>query len=132
VLRALRPLADARGGRLWCVFGCGGNRDASKRPLMAAAAERGADRVVLTTDNPRDEEPAAILAQIAAGLLRPQAAVVIEDRAAAIAHALGAAAAPDVVLVAGKGHEDYQEVAGVRLPYSDVETVQRWLQERAA
>jgi UDP-N-acetylmuramyl-tripeptide synthetase len=132
VLRALRPLAAARGGRLWCVFGCGGNRDATKRPLMGAIAERGADRVVLTSDNPRDEAPAAILAQIAAGLAHPAAALVVEDRRAAIARALTEAAPADVVLVAGKGHEDTQEVAGVRHPYSDVDTVQRVLQERAA
>ncbi|MEP7283435.1 MAG: UDP-N-acetylmuramoyl-L-alanyl-D-glutamate--2,6-diaminopimelate ligase [Rubrivivax sp.] len=130
VLRALRPLAAARGGKLWCVFGCGGNRDASKRPLMGAAAERGADHVVLTSDNPRHEAPGAILAQIAAGLARPAATPVIEDRRSAIVHALAGAAPADVVLVAGKGHEDYQEVAGERLPYSDVDVVQRQFQER--
>jgi UDP-N-acetylmuramyl-tripeptide synthetase len=119
-LHALRPLAQARGGALWCVFGCGGNRDAGKRPLMAALAERLADQVVLTSDNPRHEPPLAILADLLAGLHTPQRATVIEDRAAAIAHAVHAAQPADVVLVAGKGHEDYQEVAGTRRPFSDV------------
>jgi UDP-N-acetylmuramyl-tripeptide synthetase len=119
VLQALRPLAAARGGRLVCVFGCGGNRDASKRPLMGAIAHRLADRVVLTSDNPRDEAPAAILAQILAGVAGDAAVEVIEDRQQAIAAAIGEAAGHDVVLLAGKGHETYQEVAGVRRPFSD-------------
>ena len=119
VLQALRPLAAARGGRLWCVFGCGGNRDATKRPLMGAIAERGADRVVLTSDNPRDEAPDFILAQILAGVPGHDDVAVIEDRRAAIAHAVLSAAPHDVVLLAGKGHEDYQEVRGQRLPFSD-------------
>ena len=131
VLQALRPLAQARGGRLWCVFGCGGNRDASKRPLMGGIAERGADRVVITSDNPRHEPPAAILEQIAAGLSRPDAATVIENRRSAITHALQAAAPADVVLIAGKGHEDYQEIAGVQHPYSDAAVVQSLRQEAA-
>jgi UDP-N-acetylmuramyl-tripeptide synthetase len=131
VLRALRPLAAARGGRLWAVFGCGGNRDAAKRPRMGAAAESLADQVVLTSDNPRDEAPAAILAQIAAGLARPDAALVIENRRAAIGHALAAAAPQDVVLVAGKGHETTQEIAGVKHPFSDVAEVGEALRARA-
>lgn len=121
VLQALRPLAAARQGRLWCLFGCGGNRDAGKRPRMAAAAEALADRLVLTSDNPRHEPPAAILAQVVAGLSRPAEAAVIEDRAQAIAHAVRQAAPADVVLLAGKGHEAYQEVAGVRRPFDDVQ-----------
>jgi UDP-N-acetylmuramoyl-L-alanyl-D-glutamate--2,6-diaminopimelate ligase len=119
-LASLRPLATARGGRLVCVFGCGGNRDATKRPLMAAVAERLADVVVLTSDNPRHESPSAILREMTGGLQRPQAATVIEDRRIAIARALGAADARDVVLIAGKGHEDYQEIAGIKHPFSDV------------
>lgn len=118
-LAALRPFAESRGGRLWCVFGCGGDRDPGKRPLMGAIAERGADRVVVTSDNPRSESPQAIVDQIVAGLAVPQAARVVIDRAAAIAEALDEAAAQDVVLLAGKGHEDYQEVAGRRFPFSD-------------
>jgi UDP-N-acetylmuramoyl-L-alanyl-D-glutamate--2,6-diaminopimelate ligase len=86
---------------------------------MAAAAERGADRVVLTSDNPRSEDPLHILAQMRAGLADPTAAIVEPDRAAAIRWAVQHAAAADVVLLAGKGHEDYQEVAGVRRPFSD-------------
>ena len=124
-LTALRPLVAARGGRLWCVFGCGGNRDAAKRPLMAAAAEAAADRLVVTSDNPRDELPQAIIDQVLAGLRAPALAQVQADRARAIAATLHAAAAEDVVLVAGKGHETYQEVRGERLSFSDVEQVQR-------
>ena len=120
-LLALRPFARERGGRLWCVFGCGGNRDASKRPLMGAIAERLADHVVLTSDNPRHEAPAFILSQILVGVIGHDDVDVIEDRRAAIAYALQAADARDVVLIAGKGHEDYQEVAGVRRPFSDVD-----------
>ncbi|WP_295545132.1 UDP-N-acetylmuramoyl-L-alanyl-D-glutamate--2,6-diaminopimelate ligase [uncultured Pseudacidovorax sp.] len=130
-LAALRPFAAARGGRLWCLFGCGGDRDAGKRPLMGAVAERGADRVVVTSDNPRSESPQAIVDQIGAGLSAPQAARIVVDRAAAIAEALAEAAAQDVVLLAGKGHEDYQEVAGRRLPFSDRAQAQAALAARS-
>ncbi|HMM87123.1 UDP-N-acetylmuramoyl-L-alanyl-D-glutamate--2,6-diaminopimelate ligase [Azohydromonas sp.] len=119
-LAALRPLATARGGRLWCVFGCGGNRDATKRAPMGAVAERGADRVLLTSDNPRGEPPRAIIEQIAAGFADRARAAIVDDRAAAIALAVAEAGARDVVLIAGKGHEDYQEVDGVKRPFSDV------------
>jgi len=131
-LQALRPLARARGGRLWCLFGCGGDRDASKRPLMGAMAAAHADRVVLTSDNPRTEAPQVILAQILPAL-QGQAGVVVEpDRALAINQALALAAAADVVLIAGKGHEDYQEVAGQRLPFSDAAQVRAaWSQAGA-
>ena len=131
-LQALQPLARERGGQLWCVFGCGGDRDPHKRPLMAAAAEQGADRLVLTSDNPRSESVAAILAQMVAGLKQPQAVVVIEDRAAAIAQVVREAAPADVVLVAGKGHETTQEIAGVFHPFSDTEHLQVALLARAA
>ena len=129
-LAALQPMAIARGGRLWCVFGCGGNRDATKRPLMGAIAQRMADQVVLTSDNPRDEDPHAILAQIRAGLDARAAVEVIEDRAAAIAHAVHSAAAHDVVLLAGKGHEDYQEVRGQRRPFLDLQVATQALAQR--
>jgi murE/murF fusion protein len=119
VLQALRPFATARGGRLWCVFGCGGNRDATKRPLMGAIAAQRADRVVLTSDNPRGEAPDYILAQILGGIVGHDDVDVIEDRHAAIAEAVAAAGVNDVILLAGKGHEDYQEVQGVRRPFSD-------------
>jgi UDP-N-acetylmuramyl-tripeptide synthetase len=131
-LSALRPLAAQRRGQLWCVFGCGGDRDPHKRPLMAAAAEQGADRLVLTSDNPRSEDPASILRQIQQGLQRPGAAQVQPDRAQAIAWTLHEAAPHDVVLIAGKGHEDYQETKGVRQPFSDRAHAQAALQHRGA
>ena len=118
-LLALRPLAQTRGGALHVVFGCGGDRDPHKRPLMAAAAEAAADRLWLTSDNPRSEPPEAILAQVAAGLRQPHVAQLEPDRARAIAAAVAAAAPADVVLLAGKGHETTQEVAGVHHPFSD-------------
>ncbi len=119
VLTALRPLAHARGGELWCVFGCGGNRDAAKRPLMGAIAQKLADRTVVTSDNPRQESPALILSQIVAGMTGDNKPLVIEDRRAAIGQAVRFADGRDVILIAGKGHEDYQEIDGVRHPFSD-------------
>jgi MurE/MurF fusion protein len=119
-LAALVPLARARRGKLWCVFGCGGNRDAAKRPLMGAIACRLAGRVVLTSDNPRLESPDLILAQILAGAIGHDEVDVIENRAEAIRHAVASAASGDVVLLAGKGHEDYQDIAGAKFPFSDV------------
>lgn len=132
VIAALRPLAAARNGRLWCVFGCGGNRDATKRPLMGAIAARGADHVVITSDNPRDEVPAHILAQILAGVTGHDEVDVIEDRREAIHGAVREARAGDVILLAGKGHEDYQEIAGVKRPFSDLAEAEAALRERAS
>ncbi|MDD2727828.1 UDP-N-acetylmuramoyl-L-alanyl-D-glutamate--2,6-diaminopimelate ligase [Malikia sp.] len=133
-LQALRPLAEKRGGRLCCVVGCGGDRDAGKRPLMAAAAERESDRLLLTSDNPRSEDPLRILAQLRAGLVRPAEVEVEPDRAAAIARAVAQAGERDVVLLAGKGHEDYQEIAGVKQPFSDLKqgrlALQAWRASR--
>jgi murE/murF fusion protein len=126
-LAALRPLANQRGGRLWCVFGCGGDRDAAKRPLMGAMAARYADQVVVTSDNPRSEKMDVIISQILLGLTGDAAVTVQPDRALAIAQTLARAAANDVLLIAGKGHEDYQEVAGKRLPFSDRDQVRRAL-----
>lgn len=129
-LAALRPLAAARGGRLWCVFGCGGDRDRAKRPRMGAIAAANADRVTVTSDNPRSEDPGAIIEQIVQGIAdRPASAalVVQPDRARAIFDTLASAAAADVVLLAGKGHEDYQEIAGERRPFSDKAEAQRSL-----
>jgi len=128
VLYALRPVAQARGGALTAVFGAGGERDAAKRPLMGAVAARLADRIVLTSDNPRGEDPAAILAAIRAGVAR--ACAVESDRARAIRAAVGEAAAQDVVLIAGKGHEAYQEVGRERRPFSDAEVASAALDER--
>lgn len=118
-LQALRPLAQQRGGQLWCVFGCGGDRDPTKRPLMAAVAEKNADRVVVTSDNPRSEKPEAIISQVLLGLSHRDSVEVQADRARAIAETVAAAAPADVILLAGKGHEDYQEIAGARQPFSD-------------
>jgi UDP-N-acetylmuramyl-tripeptide synthetase len=131
-LIALRPFADQRGGALWCVFGCGGNRDPGKRPLMGALAQRLAQQVVITSDNPRNESLAFINLQILAGLAVSQDHVkVIEDRRAAIASAVGSAHARDVILIAGKGHEDYQEIRGVKHHFSDTEEAGIALRARA-
>jgi UDP-N-acetylmuramoyl-L-alanyl-D-glutamate--2,6-diaminopimelate ligase len=115
----LRSARAAAGGRVICVFGAGGDRDRAKRPLMGAAAESGADRVYVTSDNPRSEDPLSILAEIVAGLERPELATVEPDRRTAIALALGEAQAGDVVVICGKGHEQGQEVAGVVHPFDD-------------
>jgi UDP-N-acetylmuramoyl-L-alanyl-D-glutamate--2,6-diaminopimelate ligase len=126
-LRALRPHCR---GRLWCVFGCGGDRDAGKRPQMGKAAERQGDRVIVTSDNPRSEQPMAIIDDILGGLAHPGKAVVIEDRAAAIAWAIAEAASEDVVLVAGKGHETWQEANGKRVAFSDFAVASKALAAR--
>lgn len=131
-LHALRPLAAERGGQLWCVFGCGGDRDASKRPLMGAVAQQQADHVWVTSDNPRSEDPAVIIHQILQGTIASATVAAEPDRAAAIAGAIAQASALDVVLIAGKGHEDTQEAAGVRLPFSDMAHAQSALQARGA
>ena len=129
-LLALRPLAAQRAGRLWCVFGCGGDRDPVKRPLMASVAQKNADRVVVTSDNPRSEQPQAIISQILQGLSRNECVQVQADRAMAIAETIAAAAPPDVVLLAGKGHEDYQEMNGQKRPFSDIRHAQAALEAR--
>jgi murE/murF fusion protein len=134
VLRTLRPLAQARQGNLWCVFGCGGNRDAGKRPIMGAVAQRLADHVVVTSDNPRDEVPAAIVAAIIADLPGiTQNVRIVEDRAHAILQTVLGANASDVILIAGKGHETYQEIRGIRHAFDDRQWAQAafvLLQER--
>ena len=126
-LLALRGTAAAAGGRLIVVFGCGGDRDRGKRPLMGEVARRLADEVVLTSDNPRREDPEAILAEIATAV--PDAEI-IADRAEAIRRVVHRAAPADVVLLAGKGHEPYQEIAGVRRPFSDVSEARTALNTR--
>ena len=130
VIAALRPLATARGGSLHCVFGCGGDRDATKRPLMGEIAARLADAVVVTSDNPRTEDPQKIVDQIADGAFDGNPVAKIVDRRMAIAQVLAGAGADDVVLIAGKGHEDYQEINGERLPFSDVEEALVGLKKR--
>jgi UDP-N-acetylmuramyl-tripeptide synthetase len=131
-LQALKNVAMQRQGQLWCVMGCGGDRDPSKRPLMTRAAEQVADQVVLTSDNPRSEDPVHILEQMSLGMRSPLDARVIVDRALAIEKILSEAGPADVVLIAGKGHEDYQDIGGVRHPFSDIEHAQRVLQRLAA
>jgi len=118
-LDALRPMAQQRVGQLWCVFGCGGDRDAAKRPLMGAIAAAKADQIVITSDNPRSEKPAAIVSHILAGLAGHRPPDVQVDRSAAIANTIARAKAADVILVAGKGHEETQEIAGVKTAFSD-------------
>lgn len=117
--QALQAVREHAQGQLWCVFGCGGERDRGKRPEMGAIAERLADRVVITDDNPRGEAGDRIVDDIRTGLIAPDKAVVERDRQRAIRAVHIAADARDVVLIAGKGHESYQEVEGRRLPYSD-------------
>jgi UDP-N-acetylmuramoyl-L-alanyl-D-glutamate--2,6-diaminopimelate ligase len=129
-LSALRPVAQARGGALWVVFGAGGDRDPGKRAPMGAAAA-AADRIVITSDNPRSEDPAAIAAQVAAGLPAAAMARTLIERGVAIDTALAEADARDVVLIAGKGHETYQETRGVRSPFSDVARASAALAARA-
>ncbi|MDJ0748547.1 MAG: UDP-N-acetylmuramoyl-L-alanyl-D-glutamate--2,6-diaminopimelate ligase [Woeseiaceae bacterium] len=128
-LRALRPHGR---GKLWCVFGCGGDRDAGKRPQMGKAAEHFADRVVVTSDNPRSEDPQSIIDDIVGGVTRPERVAIVEDRAAAIVWALGQAADNDIVLIAGKGHEEYQDVDGEQRPFSDVSIAAAALRKRGA
>ncbi|WP_275287057.1 UDP-N-acetylmuramoyl-L-alanyl-D-glutamate--2,6-diaminopimelate ligase [Halomonas elongata] len=119
-------------GRLWCLFGCGGDRDAGKRPLMAAAAERYADVPVITDDNPRGESAARIREQVFAGLSEDarRSARVRGGRATAIHEAIVEADAEDVILIAGKGHETYQEIEDVRHPFSDLDEARAALAER--
>ena len=126
-LKALRGLADTRGAGLTVIFGCGGDRDRGKRPLMGEIAVRLADRVVLTSDNPRSEQPEAILNEIRRGA--PDASVIV-DRGEAIRRTVLAAHPAEVILLAGKGHEPYQEIAGVRRPFSDVEEARAALAAR--
>ena len=125
--QALSSLREHAPSRLVCVFGCGGERDTGKRPQMARIAERLADVVIVTDDNPRGENGDAIVADILAGFERPADAIVLRDRAQAIARAIGEAGANDIVLVAGKGHEPYQEVAGVQHDFDDTVVARRQL-----
>ncbi|MDT4885441.1 UDP-N-acetylmuramoyl-L-alanyl-D-glutamate--2,6-diaminopimelate ligase [compost metagenome] len=112
------------------MFGCGGDRDAGKRPQMAAIAERLADVVLVTDDNPRTEDGDRIVADIMAGFSRPGAITVQRDRAQAITQAITQAGADDIVLVAGKGHEPYQEIHGVKHPFDDTAVSRQALEER--
>jgi UDP-N-acetylmuramoyl-L-alanyl-D-glutamate--2,6-diaminopimelate ligase len=126
-LAACRPFTT---GRLICVFGCGGDRDRSKRPLMGAIAARLADQVVVTSDNPRTEDPDAILAEVAAGIPSDQTGLVEKDRARAISLAIETAGPDDLVLIAGKGHEDYQILGTVKVPFDDRDEAEKALRAR--
>ena len=126
VLQALREVAVAGSGKLVCVFGCGGDRDRGKRPMMGAIAARMADSCIITSDNPRNEDPHNIIAAIVSCMDKWNYQI-IEDRAQAIEQAIGHARAADTVLLAGKGHEPYQEIKGVKYPFSDVGAAQRAL-----
>ena len=124
-IKALQPVAKMRHASLTCVLGCGGDRDATKRPLMAASAQAHADQVVLTSDNPRSEDPVRILQDMQAGLQNSNRVSVLVDRDQAIAQTIRNARDQDVILLAGKGHEDYQEIMGVKHPFSDALHAQR-------
>ncbi len=123
VLSSLRPIAAQRAGKLWCIFGCGGNRDTSKRPLMGRIAAELADHTILTSDNPRSESPEKISADIQAGMSNGKSVEVILDRAAAILSGVRHAEVNDVVLIAGKGHETTQEINSRKVDFSDQEHV---------
>jgi UDP-N-acetylmuramyl-tripeptide synthetase len=120
-IAAVRPIARARAGRVWVVFGAGGDRDPGKRAPMGAAAAAAADVVVVTSDNPRTEDPLQIIDQVAAGARAARVLITEPDRAAAIRRAIDEAAAEDVIVIAGKGHEDYQIVGTAKRPFSDLE-----------
>lgn len=130
-LQALRPAAQQRGGDLWCVFGCGGDRDTAKRPVMGAVAMARADKIIVTSDNPRSESPLAIIDNILFGLDRSDRLAVEADRALAIARAIESANTADVILLAGKGHETTQEIAGVKSFFSDRDHATAALRQRA-
>lgn len=127
---ALQALQQHVPGGVSCVFGCGGDRDKGKRPMMAQAAEQNADKVIITSDNPRSEEPWQIIKDVAAGLSQPDRAHLEADRAHAIAFAIDNANANDVVLIAGKGHEDYQIIGTQRIDFCDRKYVQQHLQQK--
>jgi UDP-N-acetylmuramoyl-L-alanyl-D-glutamate--2,6-diaminopimelate ligase len=123
-LQTLTPIAKQRDGKIWCVFGCGGDRDAGKRAQMGAVAQQYADHIIITSDNPRSEEPQAIIEMIRSGISQESSNVqMIIDRAAAIMAAVRNATSQDIVLVAGKGHETTQEINGKKFDFSDQEHI---------
>lgn len=127
VLQALREVSETVGGKVVCVFGCGGDRDRGKRAMMGLVAERFSDHCIVTSDNPRSEDPQHIIVEVVSGMTANNYEIIV-DRAAAIERAIAKARQQDTVLVAGKGHEDYQEINGVKHPFSDVAVVRRALQ----
>ena len=126
-LTTLREIQSPE-SKLWCVFGCGGNRDSGKRPLMGAVAAQHSDRPIVTSDNPRMEDPQAIIADILPAV--PNAVLVQVDRQTAIEQTIAQAAPQDIVLIAGKGHETYQDVQGVKHHFSDFEIAQLALERK--
>ena len=131
VLRALREISTAEGGKLLCVFGCGGDRDRGKRAMMGLVAERFSDYCIVTSDNPRSENPHEIIAEIISGMNEDNHEVIV-DRAAAIQSAINYAKQNDTVLIAGKGHENYQEINGIRRPFNDASVARQVLQSSHA
>ena len=128
--KVLSSLREHTQGQLWCVFGCGGDRDKGKRPIMGEIACRLADKVIVTADNPRSESVSAIIADIEAGMGHQQHSV-LPERKQAIEYALSAAQSGDIVLVAGKGHEDYQEIQGIRYPFDDAQIIRLFLENNS-
>lgn len=128
----LNAIHQHKAGRVWTVFGCGGDRDKTKRPQMGKIAERLSDYIIVTNDNPRSEDPASIATEIVLGMNHPSGCLVIADRAQAIDFAVQQAKAGDIVLIAGKGHEDYQIFANQTLPFSDSKHARLSLQRRIA
>jgi len=128
LLAAKQHLAPSSGGKLWAVFGCGGDRDQGKRPLMAEVAESFSDHVMVTSDNPRFEALEQIMAQIMTGFKAPNDILVEPNRTKAIQQVLALSGAEDVVLIAGKGHENYQEINGIKIPFQDEKVVLNWMQ----
>lgn len=129
--QVLSTLREHAPGRLWCVFGCGGDRDPGKRPQMGAVTERYADRIIVTDDNPRTEDPRKIVRDILAGIEHTERVQVCRDREKAIVEALNGAGTADIVLIAGKGHEDYQLLGIEKIPFSDRAVVRQWLEMRS-
>jgi UDP-N-acetylmuramoyl-L-alanyl-D-glutamate--2,6-diaminopimelate ligase len=124
VLQALKSHAE---GKIWCVFGCGGEKDRGKRPIMAKIAESLADKVIVTNDNPRHENPEDIAAEILAGFSHPENVAIELDRSKAIENSIQLARAGDCVLIAGKGAEHYQQIGDEKIPFDDVEKVKEYL-----
>lgn len=128
--KALQTIKQQASGKVWCLFGCGGDRDKGKRPLMARVAEKYSDVVIVTSDNPRTESMTDIETDIKKGFENLESVTCISDRADAIAYAIGKAASGDSILIAGKGHEDYQIIGVDRLPFSDVNHARLSLRNR--
>jgi len=128
IVNALKTVRALRPNRIITVFGCGGDRDRTKRPKMASAAEQGSDICVLTSDNPRTEDPQAILNDAKAGFARPNSHAVIADRRQAIQIAIENARPHDIIVIAGKGHEDYQDIQGKKHPFDDRKVARQLLQ----